>query len=201
MSFSIFALIPLDIYLGDKIDAKNNISNGVLYYWWAFSYWSGYLLNWLIIPLIQGYVIAGEFGRADKIYRSIIINVPFYILYCLSFIGLLVALVIIDKKTNNKFNILESQGIIAVLIALSLAFGYFCLVCLLGYALVKIPIMLWQQSTYERKLPRLYFKISIYEDKITDQQNKVSKLVNITNLIQVEPEIEVYKKLMLFQID
>lgn len=205
LSFSVIVFIPLDIYLNEKyksFDAEaTNRGYALLYDWWAGSYWGSYFLNWVVIPLLQGYVVAGEFHVYDKMIRAILINVPFYILYCLSFIGLLVVLLFLDNTYSKETNILDSQGILAVLQALSLAFGFFCLVCLLGYALVKIPISWWQEADLPRKLEKLLFEISLYEDKIIDQQNKVNKLVNIVNEISVEPEIELFKRMMTNEIE
>ena len=172
MSFSIIVFIPLDIYLNQKylqVDPRTGNTNGMLYDWWLSSYWSSYLINWLVIPILQQYVVAGEFGMTDKVYRAIVSNVPYYIMYTFSFVGLLILLFIIDNRNDNDINILDTQGILAVIIALSLAFGFLLLVCLLGYALVKIPLSFWMESSFERKLPRLLFKISVYEDKIIDQ--------------------------------
>lgn len=205
LSFSVIVFIPLDIYLNEKYKSFDDMAKdreyAMLYDWWASSYWGSYVLNWVVIPLLQGYVVAGEFHVYDKMIRAILVNVPFYILYCLSFIGLLVAIFIIDNQTGNESHILDSQGILAVLQALSLAFGFFCLVCLLGYALVKIPISWWQEADMPRKLERLMFQISLCEDKIIDQQNKVNKLVNFVNEITVEPDIELFKRMMLNEID
>ena len=100
MSFSVIVFIPLDIYLNEEytnVDEDTGLERAFLYDWWAISYWSSYLLNWVLIPLLQGYVTAGEFGISDKIYRSIVSSVPFYLLYCLGFIGLLFVIFIIDN--------------------------------------------------------------------------------------------------------
>lgn len=77
-----------------------------MYDWWAGSYWSSYMLNWLVIPLIQEFALAGEFQFWDKMIRAILSNVPIYILYCISFIGLLIALFIHDKQYDHDTNIL-----------------------------------------------------------------------------------------------
>ena len=65
LSFSVIVFIPLDVYLNQKSDAKigdfDTKEESYLLGWWKFSYWSSYFLNWLVIPLFQGYVIAGEF--------------------------------------------------------------------------------------------------------------------------------------------
>ena len=67
MSFSVIVFIPLDIYLNEKysdIDQATGTTkdeDAILLDYWSISYWSSYILNWVVIPLLQGYVIAGEF--------------------------------------------------------------------------------------------------------------------------------------------
>jgi hypothetical protein len=53
-------------------------------------------------------VIAGEFNIFERIYRSIVFNVPFYLMYFFSFIILLLMLVFIDNKRDDDENILDS---------------------------------------------------------------------------------------------
>ena len=92
----------------------------------------------------MGYVIAGEFTASEKIYRSFVINIPYYILYFFSFAGLLGVCYWIDATNESGVKLLDGGiGIVGVAIALSLAFGYFTLVTLLGYALVAIPRQFW----------------------------------------------------------
>jgi hypothetical protein len=150
MSFCVIVFIPLDIYLNEKYTdislakGKDKEEDHLLLEWWSISYWSSYILNWIIFPILQGYVIAGEFQVYDKIYRSLIFNVPFYLMYFFSFVGLLLIVFFIDNgDDNHENNILDGEGILAVIIALSLSFGFLLLVCLLGYALVKIPLSWW----------------------------------------------------------
>ena len=129
-----------------------------------------------MIPLFQGYVLAGEFQRIERIQRAILLNVPIFLMYFLSFIALLLLLYFLD---DSKHNILNQQGILAVVIAICLAAGCTLLVCFLGYGLVKIPVQTWVQSDYTDKLNRLLFKVATYEDQIIEQQNKVQVLFNI----------------------
>jgi hypothetical protein len=113
-------------------------------------------------------------------------NVPFFLLYFLSFIFLLGFIFYIDSSDGDKgSNILNEQGIFAVAIALSLAFGFLNLVILLGAGLVLIPLHTWVESNLEEKLNRLLFKVSSYEEQIQVQQVRVQGVVNIVNQIEV----------------
>ena len=79
-------------------------------------------------------------------------------MYFFSFISLLATIYFIDNSDGeNGSNILNKQGVIAVAIALSMAFGFFLLVILLGYALVRIPILTWINSNNEESLNRHLF--------------------------------------------
>ena len=206
ISFSVLVFIPLDIYLTEKYEwAKDDSAPGdghILFDYWAISYWSSYLFNWLIIPIIMGYVTAGEFSFYDKIYKSFLRAMPYYVLYMVSFIVLLGIIFWIDSNNNdNSKDILGTQGILAVIIALSLAFGFLLLITLLGYSLVKIPIRFWVYSDYQWKLNRILFEISNLEEQITKQQNQLGMYVQISHAMNVEEDVEIYKKVMLSDIE
>ena len=79
-------------------------------------------------------------------------------MYFFSFISLLATIYFIDNSDGQGgSNILNEEGIIAVAIALSMAFGFFLLVIFLGYALVRIPILTWIGSNLEESLNRHLF--------------------------------------------
>ena len=161
----------------------------ILLGWWKFCYWSGNILGYLIIPLVQGYVMAGEFTKIQKVHRSILINIPIFLMYFVSFIALLFLLYFIDQKQNSNHKILSNQGIIAVTIALCFAGGFFLLILFMGWGIVRIPIDTWIESNLQAKLNRILFKVAGYEEKIIRQQNKVQVLFNIAKEIKVEEEI------------
>ena len=128
-------------------------------------------MNWLVIPLIMGYVIAGEFTISEKIYRSLGSNMPYYLLYVLCFgllLGLCYAIHDPNAEGENGGNLLDGDGIAAVAIGLSLAFGFLTLVGTLGYGLAKIPIAWWNHSDYNRVLNRCTFRVAVYEDQILE---------------------------------
>ena len=109
--------------------------------------------------------MAGEFQTTEKMYRSIIMNIPFYLLYFFMFVCLLATIYFIDNRDDDGQNdILSGQGILGVMIGMSLAFGNFLLVLFLGYSFVKIPISYWTESKPSEKIKRLLFKIAIYNE-------------------------------------
>jgi len=137
----------------------------------------------------------------EKFYRSIVINMPYYFLYFCCFAAALGVVFYIDRKNEETEDILTGQGILAVLIALSIFIGYLLLVCLLGWSLVKIPTLWWTESNNETTLKKLLFKIALFEEQIVEQQNKVNTLVKIAKKVSVKEDIELYKEAMLSEIN
>ena len=137
----------------------------------------------------------------EKIYRSIVINMPYYFLYFCCFAAALGVVFYIDRKNEETEDILTGQGILAVLIALSIFIGYLLLVCLLGWSLIKIPTLWWTESNNETTLKKLLFKIALFEEQIVEQQNKVNTLVKIAKKVSVKEDIELYKEAMLSEIN
>ncbi|CAI9780902.1 unnamed protein product [Fraxinus pennsylvanica] len=108
-SISIISLVPADIWttiIGQF--------NGGISFFWSWSYWSTFLLTWLVVPLIQGYEDAGDFTVKARLKTSIHVNLVFYLI--VGSIGLfgLILLIIMDKI-----------GLVSSLILLSLHCIYF----------------------------------------------------------------------------
>lgn len=103
ISFAGIVFIPLDIYLSRRGEETSDIhtEEHYLYSYWALSYWLSYFFNWIVIPIIQGFVISGEFSFTEKLLYAITYNVPFYIAYFVSFIILLILLFIIDSENDT----------------------------------------------------------------------------------------------------
>jgi len=55
----------------------------VLAGWWYFNYWTTYVLNFVVLPFLMEYIEAGEFTYRGKVKRSLIRNLPYYILYAI----------------------------------------------------------------------------------------------------------------------
>ena len=76
LSFSLVVFVPVDVFMSNNMKqfqsdtsspsssddpAASDPSNSYMFEWWAFTYWTGNILGYFVIPLAQGYVIAGEF--------------------------------------------------------------------------------------------------------------------------------------------
>lgn len=142
----------------------------VLLGWWDICYWMGTFLGYFVIPLQQGYVMAGEFSAIERIQRSFKMNVPIFLVYFISFIALLLCVYFFGRDENGNNELLDQQGILAIIVALSLTFGFVLLILFLGYGLVKIPVQTWLLANMKEKQNRMLFKVANYERKIKEQR-------------------------------
>ena len=139
LSFQLVVFIPLDIFIVRNMESNQSADSDVdqepkMHAWWAFTYWIGNALSFFIIPLVQGYVLAGEFQKIERVQRAILLNVPIFLIYFLGFLILLLMIFFLDKS------ILKYPGVIAIGVAMALAAGLWLLVLFMGYGLVKIPV-------------------------------------------------------------
>lgn len=73
-SLSIIIIVPADIWT-----AITEHPNGVISFFWSWSYWSTFLLTWAVAPLIQGFEDAGDFTVTERLKTSIRVNLVFYL--------------------------------------------------------------------------------------------------------------------------
>ncbi|CAK9156167.1 unnamed protein product [Ilex paraguariensis] len=73
-SISVIILVPADIWT-----TIIGHDNGGISFFWSWSYWSTFLLTWLVVPLIQGYEDAGDFTVMERLKTSVHVNLVFYL--------------------------------------------------------------------------------------------------------------------------
>ncbi|ALC47691.1 CG8135 [Drosophila busckii] len=118
---------------------------------WRIIYWSSQFLTWLIMPLMQSYLKAGDFTIKGKLKSALIENAIYYGSY-LFICGVL--LIYIAAKGIS----LDWQKLKAIASSASNTWGLFLLVLLLGYALVEVPRSLWNNAKPGFTLQYAYFK-------------------------------------------
>lgn len=121
---------------------------------WRVVYWSSQLLSWILLPMMQSYVYAGDFTIWGKIKTALFENALWYGSYLVIFGGLLVYVALKPQLDINGENI-KLIGITA-----SNTWGLLLLVLLLGYGLVELPRNAWNMSLPDLRLEEAYFKIS-----------------------------------------
>ncbi|XP_011307481.1 LMBR1 domain-containing protein 2 homolog [Fopius arisanus] len=121
---------------------------------WRIVYWTSQCLTWLILPLMQSYIKAGDFTIRGKLKSALIDNAIYYGSY-LFICGILLIYIALKPGQN-----LDGQKLKAIASSASNTWGLFLLVLLLGYALVEVPRGLWNSSKLPYKLQYSYFKAS-----------------------------------------
>ncbi|XP_050588489.1 LMBR1 domain-containing protein 2 homolog [Bombus affinis] len=121
---------------------------------WRIVYWTSQCLTWLILPLMQSYIKAGDFTVQGKLKSALIDNAIYYGSY-LFICGIL--LIYIALKPGFD---LDGQKLKAIASSASNTWGLFLLVLLLGYALVEVPRGLWNASKPGYTLNYSYFKVA-----------------------------------------
>ncbi|KOX74486.1 LMBR1 domain-containing protein 2 [Melipona quadrifasciata] len=121
---------------------------------WRIVYWTSQCLTWLILPIMQSYIKAGDFTVQGKLKSALIDNAIYYGSY-LFICGIL--LIYIALKPGFDF---DGQKLKAIASSASNTWGLFLLVLLLGYALVEVPRGLWNASKPGYTLNYSYFKVA-----------------------------------------
>ncbi|XP_038991120.1 LMBR1 domain-containing protein 2 homolog B-like [Hibiscus syriacus] len=125
-SFSIIILVPADIWTTMVGHSSSETS-----LFWSLSYWSTFLLTWIVVPTIQGYEDAGDFTVAERLKTSIHANLVFYL--CVGSLGLVGVILFIIFRRN------WSGGILGFAMACPNTFGLVTGDFLLGFGLIEIP--------------------------------------------------------------
>lgn len=121
---------------------------------WKTVYWSSQCLTWLIMPMMQSYIKAGDFTVQGKLKSALIDNAIYYGSY-LFICGILLIYLALKPEVN-----LDWQKLKAIASSASNTWGLLLLVLLLGYALVEVPRNLWYSSDQTYVLHYAYFKAS-----------------------------------------
>ncbi|XP_031825371.1 LMBR1 domain-containing protein 2 homolog [Nomia melanderi] len=131
-----------------------NVPENVFPNLWRIVYWTSQCLTWLILPLMQSYIKAGDFTVQGKLKSALIDNAIYYGSY-LFICGILLIYIALKPGLD-----LDGQKLKAIASSASNTWGLFLLVLLLGYALVEVPRGLWNASKPGYTLNYSYFKVA-----------------------------------------
>ncbi|XP_066145281.1 LMBR1 domain-containing protein 2 homolog [Euwallacea fornicatus] len=170
-SFLIIFALPLDIISTvyrqqnhSVIDLKDNstvegynepwsnLPERVFINLWRTVYWSTQFLTWLIMPMMQSYIKAGDFTIKGKLKSALVDNAIYYGSYLL-ICGILLIYLALKPGIDLDWNKLK-----AIASSASNTWGLFLLVLLLGYSLVEAPRNFWNNANSSLKLTQYYFK-------------------------------------------
>lgn len=112
---------------------------------WMITYWSTFLLAWLILPLFRESLLSGQFTFCSRLSFGCKKAIRGYI-----FLLLIAASSILFLAVQ-----LHSWHVVSVLMALGNTYGLLLVSLLLGYGLVDIPQKLWRQANPATELRRV----------------------------------------------
>ena len=64
---------------------------------WSLNYWSEFILNWFVLPILQEYLAAGDFTVKERVMRSLRNNIPLLVIYFVAFIIIIIVLAFTDS--------------------------------------------------------------------------------------------------------
>ncbi|XP_061336561.1 uncharacterized protein LOC133283681 isoform X1 [Gastrolobium bilobum] len=164
-SLSIIILVPADIWA----TLSSHHENGVISFFWSWSYWSTFLLTWAVVPLIQGFEDAGDFTVSERLKTSVHVNLVFYLIVgSIGFVGLIL-LILMHKKWDG--------GLLGFAMACSNTFGLVTGAFLLGFGLSEIPKSIWRNADWTTRQKVLSHKIAQIAVKLDDAHQELSNAI------------------------
>lgn len=144
---------------------------------WLVVYWATFVLSWIFVPFLQGYVVAGAFDMFGKVWYSLGLNLLFY--------GVLVLILAVMVVYLRVFTTITTwEGIGAFLMALSNAAGLLAVLLFLGHGLVRIPRRLWHSSNANLQLRKFESRALAKKEHLHDAEDE---LAGLTGEIQALP--------------
>lgn len=149
----------------------SNVPENVLPNLWRVVYWTSQCLTWLVLPLMQSYIKAGDFTVRGKLKSALIDNAIYYGSY-LFICGVLLIYIALKPGLD-----LDGQKLKAIASSASNTWGLFLLVLLLGYALVEVPRSLWNSSKCGYVLNYSYFKAAKLSSEKCEAEETVDDIL------------------------
>ncbi|ULU06080.1 hypothetical protein L3Y34_018166 [Caenorhabditis briggsae] len=147
------------------------VPDDVLFDLWRVVYWSAQILTWLILPLLQSYVTAGNFTIFGKIRAAVINNTVYYAIYSLCFLAILIYAMFKGVSIN-----IFRENLKVILVSASNTWGLFLLVVLLGHGLVELPRSLWHHGNRHYRLRKTYFDIEKLASEKSEAEENVKEI-------------------------
>ncbi|XP_019182862.1 PREDICTED: LMBR1 domain-containing protein 2 homolog A [Ipomoea nil] len=163
-SISMIILVPADVWT-----TIIGHDNGGISFFWSWSYWSTFLLTWLVVPLIQGFEDAGDFSLVERLKTSIHVNLVFYLI--VGSIGLFGLILLISMQK------IRGVKLLGFAMACSNTFGLVTGAFLLGFGLSEIPKSLWRNADWTTRQKLLSHKVAKMAVKLDDAHQELSNAI------------------------
>ena len=134
----------------DSSDATSSSSTNInpTTYAWSITYWTTFMLAWLVLPITRETLLSGHFSLRQRIKNGIIKS--FKSIFLMMIMGVLFTIgMAIHLKSFHLVTI-----VLPVLMALGNTYGLVLVFLLLGNGLVSIPKKLWREACPSKELRR-----------------------------------------------
>lgn len=158
---SVTFLLPID-YISRNcgpIDGLNLSDSAILFSWKA-TYWSTFLLTWVLLPVLQDFYKAGHHLKIIRLKESMRLNLKFQLIVLGVSIAAAIYLILeVGLSFNNmKLMIIAVSHIYALVLAL----------WLMAHGLVTVAKNRWQEGNLVQNLNHYYLKVSSLVDALED---------------------------------
>ncbi len=161
------ALLPIDLSYaaaysadenGDENDAQqdgnqnndddNNLDSNPTYIPWQITYWTTFLLAWLVLPITRETLLSGHFTLFQRIHNGFTKSIKS--IFLMSVCGFIAVIAMaIHLKSFHLVTI-----VLPVLMALGNTYGLVLVSLLLGNGLVNVPKRFWREACPANELRR-----------------------------------------------
>jgi hypothetical protein len=188
--FATIAVLPVDIAISNS---ETNIkSQTLLHGFWIVFYWSSMLLSYIMIPWLMSYEMSGEFQKSERIKRSFIEMMQFYLYFAVAGVLFLLFLWI-----RGSISIKETAGgftLNGFLMALGGAAGLLQIIVFLGYGLISVPRYVQTRANNKSRFDVALCAVDQCEDKMQQArltaEDVLANALGMRNLNIVEVELQ-----------
>ena len=176
LGFMGIALLPIDLARTTQIDTietddennaiqenddANMTTDGIpkvnsTYRPWLITYWSTFLLAYLLLPYVREVLYSGYFTLFARMKMAAKKLLRKHLLYFVAFLVCVVALAIIKKSLH----------IIPVLMTIANTYGLLLVALLMGYGLVDVPRRIWRKAQPDLELRRSQLMASVADEAL-----------------------------------
>eukprot|EP01022_Parablepharisma_sp_SALTPOND_P004386 TRINITY_DN1201_c0_g1_i1.p1 TRINITY_DN1201_c0_g1~~TRINITY_DN1201_c0_g1_i1.p1 ORF type:complete len:686 (+),score=41.23 TRINITY_DN1201_c0_g1_i1:108-2060(+) len=185
--FMLVAILPYDIYivifvvLPSLYKTLNDPDKGqlaLLKTLWNIIYWTGFLLCWVVLPILTTYLDACEFTVWGKLRYSLKINMIYYAIEIGAFIILAVFYVI----TNGRPTMEHAKGL---LMALASAWALVQIILFLSNGIIDVPRDLWRRTSIQKQLKTVCCKMVQAQEILDDNKIILEQCIKKLQAIEI----------------
>ncbi|KAL6768158.1 hypothetical protein ACKKBF_B38030 [Auxenochlorella protothecoides x Auxenochlorella symbiontica] len=137
--------------------------------WWRATYWYGFFVMVLVLPIHMEHTRRGEFSALDRALGA----VRYHLVYYCALVGVAAAGILLLLLAGR----LEARNILGFCIASSNAYGLIGAIFLMGYGLVAIPRQLWRCADLADQLQRCCHELGALAERCAAANLRLSTTV------------------------